>query len=105
MTIKEIKSTKLLLNDFNTLFVNNKEDVKLIGKVLSNSTRLNIFKFADGRLCRSEIRERLNLSREGLNRHLKVFEDLPDHLKLLNKLKDGKNVYYVKNFDFLIFSL
>jgi len=101
----QITSSKLLLNSLNTLYVNKQEDIEKLTFVLSSDTRLRILDLADGRNTRNDILNSIDINSSALTKHLKVFMELPEHLQLLNKIKDGNNVYYTKKYDFILTAL
>lgn len=98
-------NTKLLLNRFNTLFVNKKQDIKQIGKILSNDKRLKILDLSNGNTNKGEIIEKLGIDKRAVFQHFSVINDLPENLKLIKKWRDGNQVKYVKNYDYILIAL
>ena len=99
------RDVNLLLNKFNTLFVNKKEDILKIAKALSSEKRLELVDLSDGRLMQKEIIEQLGINHQATYKHKKVFENLPDHIKILSKIREGKTVRIVKNYDYILIAL
>ncbi len=99
------RDVNLLLNKFNTLFVNRKKDILKIAKALSNEKRLDLIDLSDGRLILKDMIEQLGINNNATYKHKKVFEDLPEHIRIISKIKKGKTVKYVKNYDYILIAL
>lgn len=101
----EITSTKLILNDLNTLFVNKKSEIRQISKVLSNEKRIKLLELSDGRLIRKEIEDRLGLYTNSVSQHLNLILSLPNDIRLLRKIKEGASTTFVRNYDYILIAL
>jgi len=98
-------NTKLILSNMNTLFITKDENIVKLGKILSNENRLRILQLSDGRHIRKDIEYALDLTPNAFTNHINVINSLPREKRILNKLREGNTVSYVRNYDYILIAL
>ena len=98
--IKILKNV-IVIEDFLYKYIDKKENIKEIGKVLSNENRIKILNLSDGRFIRKEIEQRLGISSTAMTKHINLIKQFT----LLDKNREGKNVIYEKKYDYILIAL